>query len=128
MRFAKFVFLISGIYGLLVVTPQYFLETRTGIDYPPPVTHPEFYYGFVGIVVVFQIVFLIISSNPIRYRNMMIPSILEKLAFFIPAVILYSQHRIPPVMLGFATFDLFWGALFVISFFKTPAAQDMTKF
>lgn len=121
MKFARLVFLIAGVYGLLLVTPQYFLETRTGIDYPPPITHAEFYYGFVGIVVVFQIVFLVISRDPIRYRNMMIPSILEKLAFFIPAVILYSQHRIPSIVLGFASIDIFLGCLFLISFLKTPA-------
>lgn len=45
MKFAKYVFIAAAAYGFLVTLPQFFMETRTGIDYPPPVTHPEFYYG-----------------------------------------------------------------------------------
>ena len=43
MQFARRVFLLAGIYGLFVLLPQYFLEDRTGRDYPPPITHPDFY-------------------------------------------------------------------------------------
>ena len=35
MKFARWVFLLAGIYGALVVLPQFFLERRVGIDYPP---------------------------------------------------------------------------------------------
>jgi hypothetical protein len=45
MKFARVVFLVAGIYGLIVVAPQYFMEAKTGRDFPPPITHPEFYYG-----------------------------------------------------------------------------------
>ena len=45
MKFAKIVFLVAGIYGLIVLLPLYFLEERTGRDFPPPITHPEYYYG-----------------------------------------------------------------------------------
>jgi hypothetical protein len=41
MTFAKRVFLIAGVYGVLVLAPQYFLEARIGRDFPPPITHPE---------------------------------------------------------------------------------------
>ena len=40
MRFAKWVFLLAGVSGILLVVPPYFLERQTGVDYPPPVTHP----------------------------------------------------------------------------------------
>ena len=30
MKFARLVFLIAGIYGLIVLLPQYFLEGKTG--------------------------------------------------------------------------------------------------
>jgi hypothetical protein len=49
LRFARVVFLVAGIYGILVLLPQYFLEERIGIDSPPPITHPEHFYGFVGV-------------------------------------------------------------------------------
>lgn len=119
MRFAKFVFLVSGIYGLLVLAPQYFFEERTGHDYPPPITHPEYYYGFIGLAVVWQFAFLILSRDPVRYRSLMIPAILEKACFAIPAVILLLQHRIPNVIFGFAMVDAFWGVLFLIAYLKT---------
>ena len=30
MKFAKYTFLIAGIYGLIVLVPQYFLENKIG--------------------------------------------------------------------------------------------------
>jgi len=65
MKFAKYKYLIAGIYGILILVPQYFLETKTGIDYPPPITHPEYFYGFIGVAIVFQILFLVISRDPL---------------------------------------------------------------
>ncbi|HEX3251942.1 MAG TPA: hypothetical protein VHS05_21075 [Pyrinomonadaceae bacterium] len=119
MRFAKIVFLVAGIYGLIVLVPQYFFEERTGHDYPPPITHPEYYYGFIGLAVVWQILFLILSRDPVRYRPMMIPAILEKACFAIPAVILLMQHRIPGVVFGLSMVDVFLGVLFAIAYMKT---------
>jgi hypothetical protein len=119
MKFARSVFLIAGIYGVLVLAPQYFLETRTGVDYPPVITHPEYYYGFVGVGLAFQVVFLILSRDPLRYRLMMIPSVLEKFTFGIAAIVLYVQHRIPTIMVGFAGVDLLLGLLFLAAFVKT---------
>ena len=119
MRFAKLVFLIAGIYGLIVLAPQYFFEARTGHDYPPPITHPEYYYGFIGLAVVWQFVFLILSRDPVRYRPLMIPAILVKACFAIPSVILLLQHRIPIPVFGFAMVDAVLGVLFLIAYVKT---------
>ncbi|HWS99620.1 MAG TPA: hypothetical protein VN256_05045 [Pyrinomonadaceae bacterium] len=120
MRFARRVFLIAGIYGLIVLAPQYFLEAKNGRDFPPAITHPEYYYGFVGVALVFQLVFLIIARDPVRYRAMMIPSVLEKVTFGVAAVVLHLQDRIPVLVLSFAAVDLLLGALFVVAYAKTP--------
>ena len=69
MKFAKIVFYVAGIYGLLVLFPQYFMEAKTGQDFPPAITHPEYYYGFIGVALAFQILFLIIARNPLQYRG-----------------------------------------------------------
>ncbi len=120
MKFARYTFLIAGIYGLLVLLPNYFAEASVGRDYPPAITHSEFFYGFVGIAIVFQIVFLIISTDPVKYRLMIIPAILEKLSFGIPALILQCQGRMPlPWFIG-GLIDLILCTLFVISFIKVP--------
>ena len=119
MKFAKYVFYAAGVYGLIALVPQYFLEEKTGRDYPPAITHAEYFYGFIGVALAFQIVFLIIGGNPSKYRAMMIPSIIEKFSFAIAVVVLYLQNRVAPMMLGAGLIDLVLGVLFVLSFVKT---------
>lgn len=123
MKFAKYVFYAAGIYGLIVLAPQYFLEEKTGLDYPPAITHAEYYYGFIGVALAFQIVFLIIGGNPSKYRAMMIPSIIEKFSFAIAVVALYLQNRVAPMMLGAGLIDMALGVLFVLSFVKTASRE-----
>jgi hypothetical protein len=124
MRFAKIVFRVAGVYGLLVLLPQYFLEEKYGRDFPPPVSHPEHYYGFIGVAVAWQVLFLILSRDPVRYRAMMIPSVLEKLGFGAAAVALFLQGRLAPLLLAPAAIDLVLGALFVAAYLKTPARGE----
>lgn len=119
MKFAKVVFLIAGIYGLIVMLPQFFLEERIGVDSPPPITHPEFFYGFICVVIAFQVLFLILSTDPVRYRPMMLAAVLEKIGFPVAVVLLYMQHRVAPTMLLPAAIDLLLCVLFLISFVKT---------
>jgi len=64
MRFAKIVFLVAGIYGLLILTPMYFLENKIGRDTPPAITHPEYFYGFVGVALAWQVLFLVSRAIP----------------------------------------------------------------
>ena len=123
MKFAKRVFLVAGIYGLIAILPMYFMEARTGQDYPPAITHPEFFYGFVGVTLAWQVLFLVLSGNPVRYRPMMIPAILEKVGFVIAATVLFFQNRIPtPPLIG-ASIDLVLAVFFVLAYLKTPSQQ-----
>lgn len=120
MRFAKIVFTVAAVYGLLVLAPQYFLEEKYGRDFPPPVNHPEQYYGFVGLALVWQLAFLLIARDPARYRPMMIVAVLEKLSFGLAAPALYLLGRVAPLVLVPAGIDLLLGALFVAAYLKTP--------
>jgi len=120
MKFAKYTFYAAGIYGLIALLPQYFLEEKNSRDFPPAITHPEYFYGFVGVALAFQIVFLIIANNPARYRMMMIPSVIEKFSFALAVYALFAMERVHSLMVGAATIDLALGILFVISFLKTP--------
>jgi surface polysaccharide O-acyltransferase-like enzyme len=119
MKFARRVFLIAGVYGLIVLLPMYFLEEKNGRDFPPPITHSEYYYGFVGVAVAWQIVFLIMSRDPVRYRAMMIPAILEKASFGIPVIALFLQNRVSNFTLAAASVDMVLGVLFVVAYLKT---------
>ena len=122
MTFAKRVFFLADIYGLVVLLPQYFMEERTGRDFPPPVTHPEYFYGFIGVAVAWQIVFLIISRDPVRYRPIMLAAVVEKASFGVAAVALYLAGRLGVRMLGAGIIDLILGALFAIAYLRTARA------
>jgi hypothetical protein len=120
MTFARRTFLFAGVYGVVVLLPQYFLEAQIGRDYPPPITHPEHFYGFIGVALAWQVVFLILSMDPVRYRPMMIPAVLEKLAFAVPAAVLFTQSRLAGVVVAFGMVDLSLAVLFTLAFLRTP--------
>lgn len=123
MTFARRVFLIAAIYGFIVLLPQYFLEEQTGRDFPPAITHPEYFYGFIGIAVAWQMVFLIISRDPIRYRPLMLVGVVEKIAFGFPAIALYLSDRVSAQMLGAGILDLILGVFFILAYRRTATAR-----
>ncbi|MGB7283816.1 MAG: hypothetical protein WBE13_16240 [Candidatus Acidiferrum sp.] len=120
MKFAKVVFWIAGVWGLLVITPLYFMFDLIGRQDPPPITHPGFFYGFVGCALAWQVAFCFIATNPSRYRPLMIPSILEKATYAAAVFILISKGRMHHSDLVFAASDTLLGLLFLIAYFKTP--------
>ena len=127
MRFAKWVFRIAGIYGLLVIGAGYFSEASVNRDYPPAITHREYYYGFLGVTLAWQLAFLVISTNPARFRPMMLIALVEKLGFFVPGLILWMRHELPPPMAAGAAIDLVLAVLFTISFVRTVPADSARR-
>lgn len=124
MLFARRVFLTAAVYGVLVLAPQYFLESKVGRDIPPPITHPEHFYGFIGVALAWQILFLLVARDPMRYRSIMLVAVLEKLAFGVPAVVLFAQGRIHGAILGAGLIDLVLAALFITAFRLTPVSAS----
>lgn len=118
MRFAKAVFTGAGVWGLVILTPLYFMFDLVGREYPPPITHPDLYYGFIGLAMAWQIGFLVIGRDPVRFRPIMIAAVLEKFIFVVSQCALYAQGRVRPGQLAVAGPDLILGILFVVSFFK----------
>jgi hypothetical protein len=127
MRFARWTFLIAGIYGLLALVPMYFMEEQIGIDTPPAITHPEFFYGFVGVAVAFQLVFLIISTDPLKYRLFMLAAIVEKFSFAIAAGVLLIQGRLAGMIILGAGIDLVLGVLFVLAWLRMGMQDQATN-
>lgn len=119
MKFAKYTFLIAGIYGIIALMPMYFLKDYVGQQNPPAILHPEFFYGFVGVALAWQFVFLIISRNPAKYRLLMLPSILEKAAWGVPVSILFLQGEVSASLFGAGIIDSLLGILFAFAYFKT---------
>ena len=114
---------IAGIYGLLVIVPVFFLEGRIGRDYPPAMTHPEYFYGFQCVALAWQVLYLFMAQDPARYRPLLIPSILEKFGFPSAALVLLTQQRVPLPTVAFSMVDLVFAALFIMSNRKLATAQ-----
>jgi len=126
MRFAKIVFWVAGIWGFLILTPLYFMFDLIGRNDPPPITHPGFFYGFVGIGLAWQVAFIIIATDAARYRPLMIPCILEKVSWSAAVIILVLQCRMHKSDLVFVGADLLLGLLFLIAYFKTPPRASIS--
>ena len=122
MLWIRRLFFVAGIYGVLVVTPQYFMETRIGLDQPPAITHPEYFYGFIGVVLVWQLVYITIGTDPIRYRPMMLLAALAKFSFTAAVAVLFALGRIPAITCIFASIDFALGVLFIVAFIHVAAS------
>lgn len=122
MQFARVVFTIAGIWGVLVITPLLFLFHKVGQMAPPPVTHAEFYFGFVIVTLMWQIAFFIIARDPARFRAMMIPPALAKFGYAALIAVLHLNGMVSASQILFATADLILGILFLIAFNRTRAS------
>lgn len=129
MKFATWTFRIAGTIGLLQIIPLYFYERQLAVDMPPALNHPEYYYGFAGVTLAWQIAFLVIGSDPLRYRPLMPVAILEKASFVLASFWLLSQGRLPMMILAGAALDLVYGLCFIGAYLATrqpaQAAQTM---
>ena len=126
MRLARAVFVGAGIWGIAVLPPLYFLRDISGRAYPPPTDYPHFFYGFLSVALAWQIAFLVIASNPARFRLLMLPSMMEKFGHVATLIVLYLQSRIAVADAVAALPDFLLGVLFVLAFAKTraPARAD----
>lgn len=103
----------------MVLLPMYFLEEKLGRDFPPATNHPEQYYGFLGVALAWQFVFLLIARDVHRYRPLMLPAALEKFLAGGAALWLFAAGRIGVEMLGPFVVDLLIGILFTVSYVHT---------
>jgi hypothetical protein len=55
----------------------FLLEGRIGHEAPQPITHPEFYYGFLGGTFLWQAGFILIAKDPLCYRAIMLLTIAD---------------------------------------------------
>lgn len=127
MKFAKVVFIGAGIWGISVLAPLYWLVDVTGRHYAPPHDYPQFFYGFIAVALLWQIAFLLIGTDPVRFRPLMIPAMLEKFSYVSTLIVLYAQSRIPSIDFQPAIPDGLIGLLFVVAFWTTrPSNVGLT--
>lgn len=73
--FARWVFGIAGLYGIIILAPMLLLERQMA----PGAVHPVFFYAWVSVGLAWQILFIVLSMNPVRYRPMMLVCVLQKM-------------------------------------------------
>lgn len=123
------VFQVAWIWGVVTLAPMLFLEPQVNQASGRAITHPEYYYGFIALALVFQAIFFLISRDPPGHRPLMVVGIFEKAAFAVPAAVLVALGRADPGILFFAATDASLGAAFLWAFFKSraPAAKAQPR-
>jgi hypothetical protein len=124
MRFSRWVFNIAGIYGVISVAPLYFMEQAIDRQDPPPITHPMFFYGFVGVTLAWQLLLFAIAYQAVRLRPVIPFVVLEKLSFGIGAMVLYHQGRLDHSDLYFGGIDLVLAVLFLLAWWRLPTENS----
>lgn len=118
--YARRVFFWAGIYGLVALLPMYFLEARIGQVFPPALNHPENYYGFLAVALAWQLAFIAISRDVVRFRPLMLPAIAAKFGFVLTILVLYLLGRVAAAAALPVAADLLIGLLFLVAWRRTP--------
>ena len=118
VKSAKLIYRIAGIYGLVVLLPLFLAEDLIGRQAPPPITHPEYFYGFLGAATVMQLVYLTIAGDPVRYRPLMPITVLAKWSFSIAVAILYATGRLTAATLPLPAIDFLIGLAFAFAWLR----------
>jgi len=127
MKFAKIVFIAGGVWGIAALAPLYWLVDISGRRYAAPTDYPQFFLGFFSVALAWQFAFLLIGSNPVRFRPLMIPSMIEKFGFVLITAVLYARAAISPADASAAVPDLLLGVLFVAAFARTRSGQTYAR-
>lgn len=102
----------AAIYGLLLLLPQYVRTPEPGAGVMT--------YGFIGVASAFQLAFLVIAADPVRYRALMPVSVVEKLVFAVPVAILFAAGKVPSLVFASGLVDLALGIGFALAWRATP--------
>ena len=127
MRLARIIFIGAGIWGIAVLTPLYWLVDISGRHYLPPNDYPQFFYGFIAVAIAWQIAFLVIGSNPARFRMLMIPAMIEKFAYISTLILMYGRAQISSIDVQPAIPDGLIGLLFIVAFWATRTSESCTS-
>jgi hypothetical protein len=124
IRIAKYVFGISAVLGMLFLLPLYFAENFVATESPPAITHPELYYGLISVAVVWQFVYLLVATDPVRFRPLMVVSGLAKLSLFATFLVLFLAGRVGVKSVATVIPDFLMAVFFFVCFFATKRAAS----
>ena len=116
-------FFAASAWGVLVLTPMCFMFDAVGRQDPPPITHPQFYYGFACAALAWQFAYFLIGTDPERFRPVMIVAVFAKMSYFAAVAVLYLQARLSTRMFAVSAPDALLGSLFLVAFYKTRSQK-----
>jgi hypothetical protein len=119
MRLAKWIFLAAGVLGLLSTVPLLFAESMMGVK------QPEFYYGFVCLAICWQILYLFLCSDPVRYRPIIIPAFLAKGSGTIALSWLYLLGRVTAQWIALGAAEGVLAVLFIVAYWSTRSESNV---
>lgn len=124
--FAKRVFQIAGVWGLLILTVAYAAHFLSGDEWSVVTSHPQYVHGFFLVTLAWQVAFLIIATDPVRYRLLMLAAMLEKFPFTLATILLYTASSVTVSALVVGLVDGVFGVLFAVAYIMTdgPASGD----
>ncbi len=115
---ARWIFFAAAIYGIPVLASFFFVTPKFLASAPRE--QPELFYGFAGVTLAWQFVFVLIGIDPRRYRPIMpIAAVFEKFLFVAYLSYLLVQLRASTDWVAPASVDFLLGCLFLVSFFLT---------
>lgn len=123
VRYARNAFAIAGVYGLVMTSCLFSIGKSLGAQHPPTMTHPEFFYGFAGLFLAWQVLFLIIALNPVRLRPAMIAGVLQKVAIPLTIVPLFMLGRVGLVLVGLAGVEAFFAVAFGVAYYSCASKR-----
>lgn len=117
--FARRVFQAAAVWGLLVI-PLGYAAYLTGSDASlSAIARPEIVHGFFLLAFAWQLVFALVSTDPLRYRPLIPLAIIEKIPFATVTFWLFSKGQVDGTMLFLGSMDALFGTLFAIAWLKT---------
>jgi hypothetical protein len=122
--FAKRVFQIAGIWGLAIIAFAYGAYFFGGEEWSVYTSHPQYVHGFFLVTLAWQVAFLLIATDPVRYRLLMLAAMLEKFPFTIATLLLYAAGDVPVQVLAAGLIDAVFGILFSVAYIMTDEPAE----
>lgn len=119
MILARRIFQIAGVWGLFVLTVAYATHFLGGEEWAVVTSHPQYVHGFFLVTLAWQVAFLIIATDPVRYRLLMLAAMLEKFPFTLATILLYAAGSVPVSALIAGLIDGALGVAFAVAYVVT---------
>jgi hypothetical protein len=117
-KLARWIFAVAAVYGIPVLGSMFFVVPR--IMPHAWRDQPELYYGFACVGLAWQVVFILIATDPARFRPLMlVAALLEKFPFVVFLTELMIRHIAGLHWIGPAAADFVLGCAFLAAYVTT---------